>query len=464
MNERPSMPDQPDSDDLLKLVVESSADLAIFTIDDIGNVTSWNLGAERLLGFGHQDIMGHNGDVIFTAEDRAAGAPEAERAEARTSGRAEDERWHVRKDGSSFWGSGLLIPLRGNVNGFAKILRDRTSHHQAEEELRRNEARFRLLATSVPQLVFVSRGTGERTWGSPQWEVFTGLSDAASRGTGWLDAVHPDDRRGTIAAWRDAVSIGEYYFEHRIRRSDDGEYRWHQTRAKPVAAESAGAADWIGTSTDIHELRGLHERQQVLLSELQHRTRNLLAVVQSIARKTLRSSGSLQNFGPEFEGRLRALSRVQGLLEQAEHESIELRALVEAELMAHLERGSHEVVVQGPPVAVPAASAQTLALALHELTTNAVKYGALHVPEGRLSIRWDLAEHDSNRVLVIDWRESGVKVAERRPARRGYGSELIERALTYQLKAHSKLDFGPDGVHCTISLPWSADKNEAATA
>src|SRR4051812_26970596 len=96
---------------MLRLVVESSTEFAIYTIDPVGVVTSWNIGAERLLGWSAQEILGRDGDVIFTPEDRAAGAPEGERRCARDRGRAEDERWHRRRDGSRFWSSGLLTPL-----------------------------------------------------------------------------------------------------------------------------------------------------------------------------------------------------------------------------------------------------------------------------------------------------------------------------------------------------------------
>ena len=123
----------------------------------------------------------------------------------------------------------------------------------------------------------------------------------------------------------------------------------------------------------------------MLVAELHHRTRNLLAVVQSIALQTLRTSASLEGFGDEFESRLEALSRVQGLLARADREAVDLRALVEAELGAHGDGGADpgKVRVEGPPVALPAGSAQTLALALHELATNAVKYGALEAARGQ---------------------------------------------------------------------------------
>jgi PAS domain S-box-containing protein len=446
-------------DELLRLIFESATDFAIFTVDDAGAVTSWNPGAERMLGYTPDDIMGTSGDVIFTPEDRANAVPEGERSAARSKGRAEDERWHQRKDGSRFWGSGLMMPLKDNI-GFVKILRDRTEQHQAQERLRENEERFRLLATSIPQLVFRSRSSGQRTWGSPQWEMFTGLSDSQSRGLGWLDGIHPDDREPTLAAWRDAQTSGEYYIEHRVRRVHDGEYRWHQTRARPIEVDLQPTTDWVGTSADIHDLRGLKDLQQVLMAELQHRTRNLLALVQSIARQTLKSSASLDAFGAEFGDRLRAVSRVQRLLEQTDHKDIDLHALVNAELSAHGDGKADKVIVRGDPIAVPAGSAQTLALALHELATNAVKYGALGQQAGRLAITWAMRSEGGERRLVLDWHESNVALPNgAQPDRKGFGTELIEKALPYQLKAETELRFGADGVWCTISVPLPTESN-----
>ena len=135
--------------ELFGRIVESATDFAIFATDPNGAVTSWNVGAERLFGYVEGEIIGRSADVIFTPEDRVAGAPEDERRRARADGRAEDDRWHVRKDGSRFWASGLLMPLEGSAAGFVKIVRDRTERHRAEERLRESEERFRLLATST---------------------------------------------------------------------------------------------------------------------------------------------------------------------------------------------------------------------------------------------------------------------------------------------------------------------------
>ena len=279
-------------EELFELVVESSTDFAIFTIDPNGTVTSWNVGAERLFGYSEPEILGRSGDVIFTPEDRAKGAAENERSRADADGRAADDRWYQRSDGSRFWASGLLMPLKREA-GYLKITRDRTEQHQAEARVRQSEQRFRLLASSIPQLVFLTRPDGTRTWPSPQWIAFTGLGFDQSLGLNWLEAIHPDDRERTQQAWDQAGLNGEYYVEHRVRRHPDGEYLWHQTRAKPLDGAGALNSEWVGTMTDIDDLRRLQGRQQTLLAELQHRTRNLLSVVQAIANQTLRSSESL---------------------------------------------------------------------------------------------------------------------------------------------------------------------------
>src|ERR1700704_1227234 len=233
----PRLPDRsqtsPSKAELFELIVESAADFAIFTIDPGRIVTSWNIGAQRQFGYTEQEMIGASADIIFTPEDRANHAPERETARASLDGSALDERWHQRKDGDRFWASGLLVRLREADKGFVKISRDRTEKHEASQRLRENDERFRLLATSIPQLVFLTRPNGDRTWGSPQWIEFTGLSLAESVGFGWLDAIHPDELEATQAGWQEAISKGEYYVEHRVRRKSDGEYRWHQTRAKP---------------------------------------------------------------------------------------------------------------------------------------------------------------------------------------------------------------------------------------
>ena len=135
-----------------RAVVESASDFAILTTDLTGMVTSWSPGAEKLLGWCEDEVVGEDAFRIWTPEDRDAGVPESEMEGAREAGRAEDERWHVRKDGTCFWGSGLMMrfedEVSGNYVGYLKILRDRTSQHEAAERLRESEALARSLFES----------------------------------------------------------------------------------------------------------------------------------------------------------------------------------------------------------------------------------------------------------------------------------------------------------------------------
>jgi PAS domain S-box-containing protein len=440
-----------DKDALLAAIIESARDYALVTVDLEGRITSWNTGAAQLHGWTEDEVLGRSGDLIFTADDLALGAADAEKEIAAKEGRAEGERWYLRKDGSCFWGSGLLLPLKGNhVSGFLKIMRDRTEQRRSQEALRASELRFRTLAEHIPQLIWRSRSTGERTWGSPQWARFTGLSVDESLGLGWLQAIHPSDRPATLEAWRAAERRGEFHIEHRTRRQADGEYRWLQSRATRMTDEDGKTLEWFGTSTDVHELRRMQEQQHALLLELHHRSRNLLAIVNSIARRTAATSASVSDFEERFLRRVAALARVQGLASREDRAELDLAELVVAEVAAHVAELGNRLTIDGAPVKLRERAAEIVALALHELATNAVKHGALAGDAGHLSITWYVR---NDGWLVIRWHETGVVVAEAATARRGYGRELLEVALPHALGARTRFELKPDGLLCSIELP-----------
>ncbi len=212
----------------------------------------------------------------------------------------------------------------------------------------------------------------------------------------------------------------------------------------------------------------MQARQEILVAELQHRTRNLMGVIRSTADKTGRASNDLEEFREKFHDRLNALARVQGLLSRLnEHDRVTFDELIESELSA-MDGSAERTSLEGPSgVRLRSSTVQTLAMALHELATNAVKYGALGQPAGRLSVRWTLDEQgDGGRPwLHIDWRESGVKMpgGGEAVAGTGQGRELIEQALPYQLGAQTSYVLGPDGVHCTIAIPVSATRSARET-
>ena len=194
------------------------------------------------------------------------------------------------------------------------------------------------------------------------------------------------------------------------------------------------------------------------MTELQHRTRNLIAVVSSIATQTMAHTGPTEAFREEFSHRLAALSRVQGLLSRAQQDPITLRALLKLELDALGAREGKRVTLNGPFVRIRPTIVQTLALVVHELATNARKYGALSEGGGRLSVEWGLREDKSERRVLIEWREedlSPTDAASSTAAERGggYGRRLIERALPYSLGAQTTYELEPTGLRCTIDLP-----------
>ncbi|PVX27923.1 hypothetical protein DD559_19310 [Sphingomonas pokkalii] len=214
----------------------------------------------------------------------------------------------------------------------------------------------------------------------------------------------------------------------------------------------------IGAMVETTERREWEERQQVLIAELQHRTRNLMGVVRSMADKTAQASSDFDEFRSRFGDRLEALARVQGLLSRLnEHDRVTFDELIETELAA-MGAAGERIRLEGPRgIRLRSSTVQTLALALHELATNAVKYGALGQADGRLAVTWHLVEDAASGRpwLHIEWREAGVEMPSPavNPRGGGQGRELIERALPYQLGARTSYVLGANGVHCTIVIP-----------
>lgn len=440
-----------DTQQRFRMTVEAVTDYAIFMMDPQGLITDWLPGAAAVFGWIADEALGQPVAITFTPEDRATGQPEQELETASREGLALNIREHLRKDGSRVLIEGIaraLFDPNGNLIGFIKIGQDVTDRHQSER-------RLRILMEGIPQLVWRSQDTGQWTWASAQWMSFTGQDQNQASGQGWLDAVHPDDRDLVTRAWAEAADKDLLDVEHRIRRAADGAYLWHHTRSLPVRDKTGRTTEWLGTSTDVQAQKELQERQQVLVAELQHRTRNLIGVIRSIAIQTMATTGPTQVFLDRFGDRLSALSRVQGLLSRAEQEPITLRALLLLELDALAADGSAEITLEGPSVRIRPTLVQTLALGLHELATNARKYGALSGSGGRLTIRWHLHEAPPMRHLMIEWREEGlVRGAAGEPEHQGgYGRRLIERALPYSLGAQTTYHLGPNSLVCTIDLP-----------
>ncbi|MGU3537959.1 PAS domain S-box protein [Methylobacterium sp. A54F] len=248
-------------------ILDSATDYAIVATDPEGRVTRWNVGAERILGWSEAEMLGRPLDAFFTPEDRAAGRPETERRLALEDGRAADERWHLRRDGSRFWSSGEMMPLRsedGTLQGFLKILRDGTERRRTDAVLEASELRYRSLVEVSPQVVWFGDAAGNVTYCNAYWYDYTGLAPGEIGEASWIGVIHPDYGEATRETWLASARSGQpYEVEFPLRRAD-GQYRWFLSRAQPVRAADGSVLSWIGTSLDIHERKVAEERFEAL--------------------------------------------------------------------------------------------------------------------------------------------------------------------------------------------------------
>ncbi|MBV8848212.1 MAG: PAS domain-containing protein [Methylobacteriaceae bacterium] len=349
--------------------------------------------------------------------------------------------------------SGEITAIIHQVDRQTKLHLAEEAERRAQNALRESECFSRALVEGVPQLVWRASEDGNWTWASPQWAEFTGQSEQASLGVGWLHAVDPDDRDTCRSAWREAQTSGSLRVEHRLKFAAQDRYHWVQTQARPVRDKQGGIIEWLGTTTDVEDMHQAHE-QSILVAELQHRTRNLLTIVSAIADQTLATSDSLPDFSARFDQRLAALGRVQSLMSRYAQPDVTTRELIEMELAAHgVDGASNRVQLSGPPIVIPTPSVAMFALALHELMTNSTKYGALRQDGGRLSISWREQRNGNGARLHLAWRESGLSIpADAAQRRRGFGLGLIETTLPYEMQGNTELKFTDDGVSCTMEL------------
>ena len=268
-------------------------------------------------------------------------------------------------------------------------------------------------------------------------------------------SVHAGDRERMTAAIEAAIRHGaDYDIEYRVLHPS-GETRWVHARGRAAqTTDHGGARRMAGVSLDITERKRAEERQKLLVNELNHRVKNTLVSVQSIASQTLRTTHSPQAFHVAFEGRLMALSHTHNLLTEQSWEGASLREIFDFELEAFAARDRIDFDY-GHDLQLSPKATVALGMAVHELATNALKYGALSVPEGRVRVVWTLDSTSETPVLHLTWTEQdGPPVVA--PNRRGFGARLLERGLAGELSAQVALAYDSLGLVCTMRLPIRA--------
>jgi len=299
---------------------------------------------------------------------------------------------------------------------------------------------------------------------SSSWRAATGQTIEQSAGWGWLDAIHPEDRLRTLEAWQTAIRrTGTYNTEYRLRDAE-GNFGWYNARGLPVLNGDGSVREWVGVCIDIGGRKAAEERQALLMAELDHRVRNILASIQAMVSLTSQGSQTKEEYVKRLHGRIAAMARTHGLLTQQKWKGASLQRLIEDELTPYGQR-PESVVIQGEPAnfILRPRVALNLSLVLHELATNAAKYGALSVPAGLVAVSWKLGQKNGQPCLHLLWREeNGPAVAK--PSRIGFGSTLVKSALAGEPKASATLEFDPKGVICRIELPLTRRPVDGSSA
>ena len=423
----------------LSAIIQSSDD-AIISKDLQGTVLSWNPAATRIFGFAEADMIGQSIRCLIP-EDRQAEEDDILARIARGERVKSFDTVRQRQDGALISVSLTVSPIYdkpGKIVGASKISRDITAREEGQRALRESEMRFRMLADNITQLAWVADQSGWIGWYNKRWYDYTGLAEGDCDGWGWDQVHHPDHLERVLAHFKVSMESGVEWEDTFPLRSGDGEYRWFLSRALPIRDASGAILYWFGTNTDVTDMLEKEEQIRVLLMEVNHRSKNLLAVVQALAR---RSGCQDPDFLHRFERRLASLSANQDLLVRRGWSTILMDELAEAQLAILGREARAQIELRGASIPLSPRSAEIIGMALHELATNALKYGALSSPTGKVVLCW---EETADR-FVIDWRESGMPLMCV-PTHHGFGTTLMRHIPARSLDAEVTVDYAPTGL------------------
>ncbi len=346
----------------------------------------------------------------------------------------------------------------GEVEAIAGTTRDVTDRKRQEEAMRRSEQRLRAIVDASSDLIYRL---------SPDWQEIEILGGRAvtdlPRGQSirWSsDRIHPEDKaRMSEAMSRARQTLTPYQSQHRVALRQD-EWTWIESRAVPVHGREGEVTEWFGAATDVTQRVRHEEHLQLLVDELNHRVKNTLAIVQSLVAQTLRTCADSREAAALIESRLRTLASTHDMLTREKWTGASIPEIVRLAMGHCLDGEAARFDVQGPDVSLDPRRAVALSMALHELCTNATKYGALSTPGGRVRIHWTVRDGDAQRRLVLEWQESGGPPVSA-PAHGGFGTRLLQRGLQHDLGGTVALDFPVAGVRCHVVAPLPQSQESA---
>ncbi len=321
---------------------------------------------------------------------------------------------------------------------------------EIELETTRRSKHFRTLGDWLPDIIWSSDGDGRFDYFNARWQGVTGAKPPADA-DGWRRFVHEDDHELVFGNWAESMTNGTAYeTEYRLRQADGG-WRWTMSRALPVKDDHGAVVRWYGTLTDIDEARRKADSSGTLAHEMTHRIKNIFALISGLVSVRTRGRDELREFGEDLVGSINALGKAQDLVQPAHgRESSDLLHLVRV-LLEPFANESGRIAVEGETAPVGPRAATPLALVLHEMATNSVKYGALSADGGHIGIALRTEGED----VLVDWVESGGPAPTAPPAnaRAGFGTRLIDMSVTSQLDGEIARDWRDTGLAVALRLP-----------
>lgn len=325
----------------------------------------------------------------------------------------------------------------------------------ARNALRESDARFNTLADALPHMVWSTLPDGDHDYFNARWYEYTGVEAGTTDGEGWNEMFHPDDRDRAWAVWRRCLETGEpYEIEYRLRHHS-GEYRWTLGRAMPMRDPEGNIVRWIGSCTDIHDAKRQTEQIEILSRELSHRIKNIFAVVGSLISLSARQAPEHKPFAAKIRERIAALARAHEFvrphseLSRVPGRAVTLHNLIFEILAPYPAFEVGKIRISGQDEDVDDRSATPLALLIHELATNATKYGALSTDAGLVTLT-TAVEHQE---LVLTWAESGGPRVEGEPTRTGFGTVLSQLSIEGQLGGRLAREWTAEGLRVTVWVP-----------
>jgi PAS domain S-box-containing protein len=426
-----------------------------FTLDSSGTVLSVNEFGALQLGYTPAELVGQSVLEMIHEGDREEARRWLASCAENTGTISRAEMRKVRRDGSIIWVRKLARAGLG-FGGRTLLIacEDITERKEAELALAEREAQLGLAGKAARVASFVIDYATGRIQTSSGFAAIHGLPEETEELTceEWRACVLPDDleRFEALRSQVFAERRRELNIEYRIVGAD-GVARWMESRGLVSYDGDGRPTRLVGVHIDITERKRAEDQQRRLVAELDHRVKNVLATVQAVASHTMQASGSMEHFVTALDGRIRSMASTHELLSHRRWLGIPLAELVERELAPYT-TGSN-VEIGGPEVMLNAEAGQTMATVLHELVTNAAKYGALSVPSGRVSIRWRVPLNGSaTDKLVLTWRETGGPLVVP-PRKSSYGMQVVRELVPYELGGTVDHVLAPEGAQCQLEIP-----------